>query len=286
MSDADVAYADAGSQTPLPEGLLCPGCGYDLRGLTSERCPECGFGLAELRAGEAQIPWVHRARLGWFKAYWKTVWWVTRWPERLPPEMARPVNYRDSQSFRWITTLHAYGLVLAASVLWCVLDWWCGWRGGEALWWGLAAVHAASLALLAGLPGVASYFFQSRRLPVEQQNRAIALSYYAWAPLALAPLALPFFAAGLWTLTYGQRTSLLEPDTGGTPLLAMLVCLFSAGLWEGRLYTLFRRVIHAGATASLLRILLLNVSALALGLLALLLPLGAFYLAVIFHSLG
>ena len=30
--------------TPSPDssGLLCPHCGYDLTGLTSNRCPECG----------------------------------------------------------------------------------------------------------------------------------------------------------------------------------------------------------------------------------------------------
>src|SRR4051812_10360519 len=33
------------------EGLRCPLCGYDLRGLTEARCPECGYGFAweELR---------------------------------------------------------------------------------------------------------------------------------------------------------------------------------------------------------------------------------------------
>jgi len=33
--------------------LECPTCGYDLRGLTEQRCPECGcaFDLAALRAG-------------------------------------------------------------------------------------------------------------------------------------------------------------------------------------------------------------------------------------------
>ncbi len=25
------------------QSLSCPGCGYDLRGIESERCPECGI---------------------------------------------------------------------------------------------------------------------------------------------------------------------------------------------------------------------------------------------------
>ncbi len=58
--------------------------------------------------------------------------------------------------------------------------------------------------MLAALPGVASYCFRPRRLSVEQQNRAIALSYYAWAPLAAAPLMLLFSAAGAFiTVTKG-----------------------------------------------------------------------------------
>ena len=38
---------DAGVTTPVPSDspadLLCPLCGYNLRGLTTPRCPECGF---------------------------------------------------------------------------------------------------------------------------------------------------------------------------------------------------------------------------------------------------
>ena len=30
------------SESPAPEGIYCISCRYDLRGLTSNRCPECG----------------------------------------------------------------------------------------------------------------------------------------------------------------------------------------------------------------------------------------------------
>jgi hypothetical protein len=36
--------------------------------------------------------------------------------------------------------------------------------------------------------GAASYFFHPRSISIERQNRAIALSYYACAPLALTPI--------------------------------------------------------------------------------------------------
>jgi hypothetical protein len=32
----------SGSELPAPEGIYCLTCRYDLRGLTSNRCPECG----------------------------------------------------------------------------------------------------------------------------------------------------------------------------------------------------------------------------------------------------
>ena len=36
--------------------------------------------------------------------------------------------------------------------------------------------------------GAASYFFHPRSISIERQNRAITLSYYACAPLALTPI--------------------------------------------------------------------------------------------------
>ncbi len=124
----------AQSLAPLPEGLYCPDCGYDLRSLTSTRCPECGFGLEAVRAGESQIPWTYRRELGRFRAYWKTVWLVLRWPKQFCLEVARPVSYRDSQSFRWMTVAHAYAAVLAGSAAWAAFDWLYNWRGGETMW--------------------------------------------------------------------------------------------------------------------------------------------------------
>ncbi|MCA9282029.1 MAG: hypothetical protein KDA30_08325 [Phycisphaerales bacterium] len=35
--------------TPLPNGTLCPQCGYDLGGLVAGRCPECGFDVSMIR---------------------------------------------------------------------------------------------------------------------------------------------------------------------------------------------------------------------------------------------
>lgn len=61
----------------IPEDIFCPACAYDLRGATSDCCPECGRSLDNLRSTTSRIPWVHRKDLGHLRAYWQTVWMVT-----------------------------------------------------------------------------------------------------------------------------------------------------------------------------------------------------------------
>lgn len=47
-------HASSRVSPPLNEGVHCPNCGYDLRGLPAGRCPECGFGF-EPEAIAAQV---------------------------------------------------------------------------------------------------------------------------------------------------------------------------------------------------------------------------------------
>lgn len=182
----------------IPEGVVCPECGYDLRGLTGSACSECGFALAPVRAVEPQIPWCRRSELGWFPAYWRTVWLAGRRPKRLYLELVRPVSYRDSQVFRWVTFLHAYLAILLVAAL-------CYFQmvpdepdGREMLTWLFWGVQLYAVAILAGWPGVTSYGFQRRGWPVELQNKLIALNYYAWAPLVLVPLVLVLGVLAWW----------------------------------------------------------------------------------------
>ena len=198
------------------EALFCPDCGYDLRGIASERCPECGLTIEREPLGESRVPWSHRRRIGRVRAYWRTVWLATFRTRRLGAEVARPVDYPDAQRFRLVTVL------LATASCWGVLEALVADGGGRAeMARGVAAVTnpftgsqfppaALSLflpwaagALLVPVPplaiclfllmwtGVGSYWFHPRGLPVLRQNRAVALSYYASAPLAfLLPAAL------------------------------------------------------------------------------------------------
>ena len=190
---------------PIETDILCPSCSYNLRGLTSNRCPECGLALDAVRSHTSQIPGVHRKKIGWYRAYWKTVWFVTMRHRLMSMELARPVNYSDAQKFRWLTIFHAYAPILAATVFMCgyVPASWTGPGGTFPLarlgfvstssaWaslailevWPVALLHIGILLWLAAATGVASYFFHPRDLPVHLQNRAVALSYYANAALA------------------------------------------------------------------------------------------------------
>ncbi|MCH8242836.1 MAG: hypothetical protein IH897_09525 [Planctomycetes bacterium] len=120
-------------------------------------------------------------------------------------ETARPVSYSDAQKFRWLTVLHAYLPILAATVLlyayeaasWTTASYPFllappGFKATNLTWpalgfleiWPIALVHLGILLWLTAATGVASYFFHPRDLAVHLQNRAVSLSYYANAALA------------------------------------------------------------------------------------------------------
>jgi hypothetical protein len=196
--------------------LFCPACGYDLRAIDSDRCPECGLLIDRTATGQSTIPWSHRHRLGRLRAYWRTCLLVFFRPQQFRAEMDRPVSLADARAFRRVTVWIAYVpialVVLAVYVATFAPP--TGWRPliraidrvlpsalrpllasrpTDAL---LSVGFTMELLVLASLliaiwlwlfaaAGVASYWFHPRSLDVQHQNRAVALSYYAAAPLAL-----------------------------------------------------------------------------------------------------
>jgi len=62
--------------TDTTDDIFCPSCSYNLRGLAENRCPECGSEFDPAAPRITEIPWEHRDRLGWFRAYTQTVWMV------------------------------------------------------------------------------------------------------------------------------------------------------------------------------------------------------------------
>lgn len=200
-----------GAET-IAQDLFCQECGYNLRGLTSDRCPECGEGLGGIRETRPQIPWVYRRETGWLRAYWRTVYHVLFREKQFCEELCRPVSYRDAQSFRWVTVLHAALPAIMISVVLVVAP-----PTGPLLkelkevfaaGWPLIVWNVSLLLWLAAATGLPSYFFHPRGVSVERQNRALALSYYACAPLAVTPIAAAL-ALGAAHVQHGRDTLLL-----------------------------------------------------------------------------
>jgi hypothetical protein len=276
--DNDATRSDV-TPAALADEVRCPECGYDVRGSTSPRCPECGFGLDALRTKESQLPWTYRREMGWFKAYWKTVWLVLRQPKRLDLEMARPVSYADSQSFRWVTFLHAYVPFLLGSIAWGIADHVYRWHEGEGMWWMLGGVQVFFATLFLLLPGIASYSFARQGLSVEQENRAIALSYYAWAVLAFMPAAGVLEWAALSTRGI---------DSVATDVLAVIAWVLPLILLGGGAFGPARfagHVLHRSWLRMLPRNLLLGTVAVVVMLLSSFLPLSLFYGLIAYYSL-
>ncbi|MCG3129132.1 MAG: hypothetical protein CHACPFDD_04042 [Phycisphaerae bacterium] len=184
----------------ITDEIFCPACGYNLLGLMSPRCPECGRPVDALRDAEPRLPWA-RDDGSRFVAFWKTVLFVTFRSEDFSVEICRPVDERRAHAFRrrivwciWITMLTPVGFIawfspgeLAA--------------GMERL--GLPVAVASAMAWLAGaylLAAVPEYIVAHRDAPLVRRHRAALLTSYATAPLVwLLPCPLFGFAAAmLW----------------------------------------------------------------------------------------
>jgi hypothetical protein len=257
--------------------LHCPQCGYNLRGIESDACPECGMTIDRAAFAESQLPWSHRKRIGYVRGYLRTLAMGMLDSKQLAMEVARPVSFRDAQKFRFITILIAW-IPLAAIVIYergiFLERFEPVMRAGTqtippwmALWWpwliGALTPGAAPIAigiLLILLSGVASYYFHPRSVAVPLQNRAIALSYYASAPLVLLPIAvgLPMLASQLDELFWENRVSfaLVSAATIAAFLFPMITLV---GWWLTTL-RLHRRIVHQYGGGSFLLALTLPVA--------------------------
>ncbi len=284
----DVAGGTSSGPLPaLPEGVLCPECGYDLRGSISPRCSECGHDLAVLRTTESQIPWVHRRQIGRIRAYWRTGWLVTFRNRQFCAEAARPVSYTDAQRFRWVTVMLAYVAILAGKLVY-MLGTDEPFGPIKTVEWLAVPIEVGTYLALAALTGIPSYLFHPRRAPLAVQNRAVALSYYACGPLsllagALLPLAFLVgrFLCERWTHGWGRGLP-LHTDTVRTAIVFGALAL---PLWWLNLVRIAARVLrHGGRTVLVAATLPLLWIAVA-GLILVGLPAVTFYIVEIVYSL-
>lgn len=223
------------SDVPLP----CPSCGYDLRATSADRCPECGGAIDEdVRSGEATIPWQHCTRLGRMRAFFATVVWALVFPSRLAKQAGRRVEHRAARHFQIVCCVIG-AAALAIVVTPELLSFRSRLLGLEPIgWqrpvempsrWAVAGDWAIFVALWIALfvwlllgSGAPSYFFHPRWLPRRLQDRAIALSYYAAAPLVL--LAIVVFA---W---WSANTILLLSFYGGQHTIVHAVAWGACGV--------------------------------------------------------
>lgn len=162
--------------------------------------------LKDVPPSAVRLPWEHRRHLGVLIAFWRTVWIVCFRTRSLAQELNRPVSYSDARRFWALVLLHAwapFALALAALLILSRTSSWAWLRDYENVLWTEAylpvplvvMILPALLLFFVLATGVPTYFAHQRSLPTAQQNRAIALAYYAAAPLAIMPLVVLFAAA-------------------------------------------------------------------------------------------
>lgn len=244
MDTAGPSMVDNLEHLPILSDVLCQECGYNLRGLTRNRCPECGGNIASVRLEVSQIPWARRKEIGWLRAYWRTVWWTSIHYKRFCEEIIRQVTYRDSQLFRGITIGFAYLPLFVFTILLYVRP------GARPRWltdlnpildmvWPVVLFQLLVIGLLFMMTGVASYFFEARDLPAKQRNNAIAMSYYCCGSLAW--MLLPALLA--WVAPLTRPISQFGP-----PLLSLIALFWGLTLfvvwWLDLIHTVRRVLPH------------------------------------------
>lgn len=275
------------TQAPPGDALhdaFCPGCGHWLRGLRSNRCPECGAAVDALRAGQSQIPWVHRGRVGFVRAYVRTLWYVRTRTRRFGSESARPVSYVDASRFRGATLVVSVLSLFAVSATVLTSDPAARELVFQVVGWEVALAAGLGGALfLAGLVGIPGYFFHPRRLPLAAQNRAVALSCYTCAPTGLLPIPAALACVG-------AIAARLDPfGWAVAAVCATSALVFAAYLAIAHLHilvTLARNVLHSSRRAVAVGVLVPLSRLLLAGLTLLALPLATAYAVLLLQFAG
>src|SRR5258705_13028849 len=83
--------SDAGEVEPVAE-LLCGSCGYNLRGVPSDRCPECGQQFDPSHLIADLIPWEQRKHIGRVRAFWRTAWMASFRPKQQAQKLDWPMR--------------------------------------------------------------------------------------------------------------------------------------------------------------------------------------------------
>ena len=182
---------------PVPEeyDLFCDGCGYSLLGLAGDRCPECGRRVDTSGLPYARVAWLHRRRLGFWTAYWRTVRHVVFRPRSFAAEMCRPVRIsaEDAKRFRRLSArlAAASGVLTVVAVFWLTGGLRRGMRNSDFLptfVMLLVGGYFASVLFLRLATDMPLFIWKG--LPSMPPSELAPLHQYAAAPLGLIPFVL------------------------------------------------------------------------------------------------
>lgn len=208
---------------------------YDMRGLSRNQCPECGFDLNDAAGRASSIPWEHRKGMLTVVALLKTVYFVTRHPQKLRVELAREVDHKSAMRFRtwaavllWLTFVAvALGfylgdlLELEEGLFWLSQD-------RPAMIWVMGGYFLVAVGLFFYTAmGVHTYWFHPKTLPEVMRQKANALSYYIAAPLLLWGVMFAVYGLGFWV----EASDLDDYDRGLVEKVLLVIGLSLVGLW-------------------------------------------------------
>lgn len=210
----------------IAEDVYCPACAYNLRTLTSNRCPECGLDIAFIKSAESHLPWMNRDKVGPVRAYLMTVWMVVFRTKHFCLEMSRPVDEVEARRFHRVTITLAFAPFLLFTLALRLLrpdafDALVGF-GGYTFF---IALHAAILAGILTVTVVPYYVIRHPDITLDRQRRAAALTLYCAAPLSLTGVAVALAIAGVACTNVRNRDWDLALYTAAVGVFLILACV-------------------------------------------------------------
>jgi hypothetical protein len=288
MAADDAQEGTPSSNIPnIAGGFFCLECGYSLFGIEhSTQCPECGLTIDRSVLGESRLPWSHRHKLGRMRAFFRTAWMGTINSKKIGEEINRPVSLGDALKFRQICVLSGLAPLALVAIVISII----GLQEHEVVAWqlvtGLLICCFSFWLYLMAMTGLPSLFFSPRDVPILRQNRAIALSFYAAAPLVwtFIPVAvcslipLLYAIAPEWDRNGFWFYGVVSAAYGIALLWVLLLVSKPFSLLKHSLYCGSLRRLAVGAIVPISWVILFYVIAVGI-------PAVAFWLAVVVQSL-
>ena len=164
-----------------PTKRVCANCGYDLRGLQSDRCPECGEAFDPKRRAGPAGPVDSSPRAGNLAGLLADVRMSLFRPQKLATDIwsAPRVQPEAALCFRWVLIAQATISVMLAvgMIIWSYP------------WTSVALMIVRLLGIEFGVALSLSMFFAIATDVVQNDAWQRALNHYTCAPLALVPIA-------------------------------------------------------------------------------------------------